>query len=315
MTASTKPEEQGTGTSVATTPRAPLPANIQASVDERRARNQMVTAIRSTQWGVNATPELARSIAEYCRQNNLDPVRHVELLGGRIYLTAALYDEKGAHLIRSGEIIPDEPDYINDDPRLEAIEKSGTEGAKAWAREESMRRLKARIQFNVPEKSLAAVVQRFRIASTGAVITGVNWCGGNGRKDPVGEAEPAKTAQTRARRRAWTQIADVIPGYAEIIRPLEATAKIVSAALPVSVVEQPGELTERERRQAAALQLNRGPDAQFDEDPYSDNARPTALWASESGDGRRIGGTAEPTREVIRRDPPATTEEQGELGA
>lgn len=209
-----------------------LSASRAAHIDEIRARNQMVTAIRNTAWGKDCTPDVQRAVAEYARQNNLDPVRHIEILGGRIYLTAALFDEKGAALIRAGVIIPDEPDYINADARLDELAAKGD----AWAVEESTRRIKLRIQYNVPEKSLAAVVQRFVVAQSGAVIVGVNWCGGNGRRDPVGDAEPAKTAQTRARRRAWTQIADIIPGYAEIIRPLEATARVVNESLPVATV-------------------------------------------------------------------------------
>ena len=222
------------GTAVATR-KAALPADIQARVDENRARNMMVTAIRGTQWGKDCSQEMARAVAQYCRENNLDPVRHVEILGGRIYLTAELYDEKGAHLLRSGEIIPDKPDYINADERLDKLASDGD----AWAIEERTRRLRLRIEHAVPEKAAAAVVQIFRLKS-GAAIVGVNWCGGGSRtRDPVGDAEPTKTAQTRARRRAWKQVADIVPGYAEIIKPLEGTAKIASEMLPVAVVEAP----------------------------------------------------------------------------
>jgi hypothetical protein len=229
MAAAAKPEEQPTaGTAVA--------RRVDARVAELKERNQLVAAIRGTQWGRDTSPEVARAVAHYCHENNLDPVRHVEILGGRIYLTSALYDEKGAPLLRAGVIVPDEPEYINADPRLDEQAKAGAE----WAVQESERRLKLRIQYNVPEKAAAAVVQRFRIASSGAVIVGVNWCGGGSKqRDPVGDTEPAKTAQTRARRRAWTQIADVIPGYAEVIRPLEIAAKVASEQMPVSVVDAP----------------------------------------------------------------------------
>lgn len=229
MAAAAKPEQEGTpGTAVA--------KRVDARVAELKERNQLVAAIRGTQWGRDTSPEVARAVAHYCHENNLDPVRHVEILGGRIYLTSALYDEKGAPLIRAGVIIPDEPEYINADPRLDEQAKAGN----GWAQEESVRRLKLRIQYNVPEKAAAAVVQRFRIASSGAVIVGVNWCGGGSKqRDPVGDAEPAKTAQTRARRRAWTQIADVIPGYADVIRPLEIAARVASEQMPVTVVDAP----------------------------------------------------------------------------
>lgn len=209
---------------------------VDARVAELKERNALVAAIRSTQWGKECSPEMQRAVAHYCHENGIDPVRHVEVLGGRIYLTSELYDEKGAPLIRDGIIIPDEPEYINADARLDELAADGYDEAKG----ESQRRKFLRAKYNVPEKAAAAVVQRFRIAASGAVIVGVNWCGGGSRqRDPVGDAEPAKTAQTRARRRAWRQIAEVIPGYAATIRPLEAAARIASEELPVSVVDAP----------------------------------------------------------------------------
>jgi hypothetical protein len=233
VTTTQKPEN---GEAIATRPRRELSPEVQARIEEKRAHNAVAAAIRGTQWGKDLSPEIHRSIAEYCRANNLDPVRHVELLGGRIYLTAELYDEKGAHLLRSGEILPDEPDYINVDERLDKLAAAG--GAEAVA--EQNRRMWERIKYNAPESAKATVVQRFHIARSGAVVVGVNWCGGGSRKsDPVGDSEPAKTAQTRARRRAWKQIADIIPGYAEIIQPLEATARVINETLPVSVIDAP----------------------------------------------------------------------------
>lgn len=209
---------------------------VDARVAELKERNALVAAIRSTQWGKECSPEMQRAVAHYCHESGIDPVRHVEVLGGRIYLTSELYDEKGAALIRAGVIVPDEPEYINADARLDELAAEGYEDAKG----ESQRRKFLRAKYNVPEKAAAAVVQRFRVAASGAVIVGVNWCGGGSRqRDPVGDAEPAKTAQTRARRRAWRQIAEVIPGYAEAIRPLEAAARITSENLPVSVVDAP----------------------------------------------------------------------------
>jgi hypothetical protein len=216
------------GTAVATRER------IDAQVAENKARNAVVAAIRGTQWGRDTTPDMARAVAQYCRENNLDPVRHVEILGGRIYLTAELYDEKGAALVRAGVVRPAEPDFIHADARLDELAKGGDE----WAITESTRRIRERIKHGVPEKALAAVVQRFHIQD-GATILGVNWAGGTGRRDPVGDAEPTKTALTRARRRAWKQIADIIPGYADAIRPIEVSARLASGELPVEVVEAP----------------------------------------------------------------------------
>ena len=228
MATQSKPES----TAVAKTEKAAkLPAEFQARVDEARQKNALIAAVRGTIWGKELNETAIRAVAQYCRENNLDAVRHVEVLGGRIYLTAEFYDERGAELVRQGTVQPDEPDYINADDRLEKLAATGDQ----WAADELVRRLRERIRYNVPENAKAAVVQRFRLTATGAVVTGVNWCGAGTKRDPVGDAEPSKTAQTRARRRAWKQIADVIPAYAAQVRPIEAAAKIVAPA--VAVVE------------------------------------------------------------------------------
>lgn len=227
----TSPATKEPGTAVATTDkRRALAPEHQQVIDENRARNAVIQQIRGTIWSKEMNEGQIRALAQYCRENQLDAVRHVEVLGGRIYLTAEFYDERGADLLRSGEIVPAEPDYINADPRLDEMAKRGDE----WAVEESTRRVRERIKWNVPESAKAAVVQRFIIAGNGKAVIGVNWCGAQGgKKDPVGDAEPTKTAQTRARRRAWKQIADVIPGYAAMVRPVEEAAR----ALPVMTVD------------------------------------------------------------------------------
>lgn len=232
------PNTNSPGTAVATRDeKKALPPELQAKVDDARMRRQIVQTIRGQIWGKDLSDMLTGAIARYCIENNLDAVRHVEVLGGRIYLTAELYMERGAPLIRAGVVHPHEPDYINADPRLEEMAKAGDE----WATAEQLRRKKLRIQYNAPEEAKAIVVQRFTLPSSGKDILGVNWCGGlkNNKRDPVGDAEPAKTAQTRALRRAWRQIADVIPEYGAQVRPLEEAAARLE--LPVAVVDRPAE--------------------------------------------------------------------------
>jgi hypothetical protein len=67
-------------------------ARVNENIAELRERNAMVAQIRGTQWGLGIM--------------GLDPVRHVEVLGGRIYLTAEFYQERGAKLIREGLVDP-----------------------------------------------------------------------------------------------------------------------------------------------------------------------------------------------------------------
>jgi hypothetical protein len=221
-------------TAAARTESTALAKRVDTRVAELKERNALVAAIRSTQWGRDTTPEMQRAVAHYCHENGLDPVRHVEILGGRIYLTASFYEERGAPLLRDGSVKKEVPDFIHADARLDKLASEGD----AWAKEEQTRRVRLRIQHGVPEAAAAACVQRFTLADGGTIV-GVNWCGGTGRRDPVGDAEPTKTAETRAARRAWKQIADVIPGYGELVRPVEASARVVSESLPVSVVDAP----------------------------------------------------------------------------
>ncbi len=202
----------------------------EARIAENKAKNRMAAAIRGTVWSKDLSAEGVYALAEYCRSNGLDPLRHIEVLGGKPYLTATLYEERAAPLIQSGALIPHEPEFINADARLDALAATGD----AWAIEESTRRIRARITHAVPEKAAAAVVQRITIASTGRTVVGVNWCGGGVRqRDPVGDAEPTKTATTRAGRRAWKQVAEVVPTFGQQFAALESaaddTAKVVIA--------------------------------------------------------------------------------------
>lgn len=228
-----------------------------AMLDERRARNTMAQMIRGTQWGIN-DQQTARAIANYCYENGVDPIRHVEVLGGRIYLTAVYYEEAGAALIAKGDVTRIERDHIEADARLDEAylegirfaddaQKAGQgEEATFWtteankARREIARRRILRIKHNVPEKALGAVVVRVWPAEMSEPIEGCNWAGGvrgkheSGKfKDPVGEAEPSKTAETRAARRAWKQLCTVVPSIA----PAVLLAEEEGAALEEIIAE------------------------------------------------------------------------------
>jgi len=227
-----------------------LAKRIDARMDEARARNAMIAQIRGSQWGLGLESRVARAVAHYCLESGLDPVRHVEVLGGRIYLTAEFYEERAAPFIRSGAIVPHEPEFINVDPRLDALVQDPDPETAAWAVAEQRRRTKARIEHNAPEAAVATCVRRATITATGKTIVGVNWCGGGTRKkykaggglvdgDPIGDLEPTKTSITRAGRRMWKQVADVIPDYGHVVKPIEARAVLLNEDLDAS--EKPGD--------------------------------------------------------------------------
>lgn len=228
-----------------------LPLDMQQQIELNRQRNMMQAAIRGTTWGKDIHPTIQRAIAEYCRLYGLDPQRHIEVLGGKIYPTATLYEERGAPLILAGIITKEEPEHINADARLDELAKAGDE----WAKEESMRRKRLRIKYNVPEKATGVVVQRMKVnglligQQTNTVIVGVNWCGGGVRvkkrkdgttyiDDPVGEAEPSKTAETRAARRAWKQIADAVGSFGGQFEQIETMMVSINTMLTQSNAEE-----------------------------------------------------------------------------
>ena len=214
--------------STAVTTRSSFGPDAEQRIAENKAKNRMAAAIRGTQWSKDLSAEGVYALAEYCRSNGLDPLRHIEVLGGKPYLTATLYEERAAPLIQSGALIPHEPEFINPDARLDALAATGD----AWAIEESTRRIRARIMHGVPEKAAAAVVYRITVAATGHTVVGVNWCGGGVRqRDPVGDNEPTKTAITRAGRRAWKQVAEVVPTFGQHFATLEQGAAETGKAI------------------------------------------------------------------------------------
>lgn len=235
-------------------------ANENARIAENRERNAMITAIRGTIWSKDLSEGQMRSIAQYCHKNALDPIRHIEVLGGRIYLTATLYEERAVPLIQQGLLVPHEPQFINNDARLDELAAEGDQ----WAKDEIVNRKRLRIEHNAPEKADAIVIYRITVAATGKTVVGVNWCGkglrveskevwaydaGSGKRkptgkfedkdmDPVGGNEPAKTAITRAGRRAWKQVAQAVPTWGEHFAHLSSEAELIGDAIVEEVAQE-----------------------------------------------------------------------------
>jgi hypothetical protein len=135
-------------------------------------------------WGKLISPMARAATIRYCFSIGADPFRHVNVLGGNIYLNAAFWMDLVASnpKFKRAEVL-----FIHDDTRA--------------SDEDRERRKALRIQYGVPEKAPgAAVVTLFYEGERGPFI-GVNWAGVR-EKDPVGIAEPTKTAETRAYRRA-----------------------------------------------------------------------------------------------------------------
>jgi len=200
------------------TPAAPL----SPAAAEMRARNQMVATIKGQMWSKELSDTQVRALAHYCNSNGLDASRHVEVLGGRIYLTADFYRERGAPLVQRGIVRVGQTRYINADPRLQKLADAGDE----WAKAELLERARQRIRFNAPEEAKAIAVVPLYVAGVEEPVLGINWCGGTGKRDPVGDAEPTKTAESRAERRAWRRVVEVVPEYGAAVQKVEVNAKL-----------------------------------------------------------------------------------------
>jgi len=246
-----------TSTAVATKPTETL----SPAAAEAKALRQMTVQIRGQQWGASCSPEVQWAVARYCLKNNLDAVRHVEVLGGRIYLTAEFYREMGAEFLLNGTIVPEEPRLIHADKRLDEMATAGDE----WAKGEREARIRARIQYGVDEDSPAAALVRFTLKS-GAPIVGVNWIQGPGgkKRDPVGQAEPTKTAITRAERRAWRQVVEAVPTFRDKVQHIEVSAKLATAEV--------ADIVSTETR--AALPATPTPMLTHGDDPYRTGETP-----------------------------------------
>lgn len=170
---------------------------------ERRRQEQMVRRaaqeIALMSWGKDLSQAARAAVAFFAYECGTNPVTHWIVLGGSLYDTSSLWLD----------LATSQPDYIgydvqhiNDDERL--------------ADEERHRRRALRAAHNVPEDVKgAAIVTIWKRLPNGQVraFSGVNHAGNrkgfNARKgaeglikDPIGEQDPGKTAETRAFRRA-----------------------------------------------------------------------------------------------------------------
>lgn len=179
-----QPKLEGDLLAMAKTPDERLTAYQLASAVRK---NQMVAAaakeLAATGWGQGISAYGRSAVIRYCLEIGADPMRHVFILGGSIYLNAEFYRE----LVASNPaFIRDTVQFIHDDVRA--------------TDEERALRKALRVEHGVPENAPGAALVTLYYRSRGP-FTGVNWAGVRD-KDPVGKAEPTKSAHTRAYRKA-----------------------------------------------------------------------------------------------------------------
>ena len=169
----------------------------------RRRQEQMVRRaaqeIALMSWGKDLSQAARAAVAFFAYECGTNPVTHWIVLGGNLYDTSLLWFD----------LATSQPDYegyesrhINDDDRLDDASRA--------------ERRSLRAKYNIPEDVKGAcIVTIWKRLATGQIraFTGANHAGNrkgfNARKgaeglikDPIGEQDPGKTAETRAFRRA-----------------------------------------------------------------------------------------------------------------
>lgn len=178
----------------------------QAIVDER-LQSHLVQQIRGATWGKEWNADTIAAVATWAREQDVDPITEIDVLGGNIYIKARRYERVLSQLIAAGVIEYARKDWVHVDKRLEKLADSGDAEAKA----ESLRRMKARIANNLSDEATAACVYRIKHRLMDQEVTGAKEYNPAGRADPVGKSHPTETIETRALRRAMLQLSEAMP--------------------------------------------------------------------------------------------------------
>lgn len=234
--------ENETGVAVATTVDAPTDKEIERireagakAVAHRREMSKVAKQIEGLEWGKGYSPMTRATIAEFVQVTRANPVIHIDVLGGKIYLNAEFWADR----IRTDPYFYDYEQYdisrsVEDAIRERAArmhERADTfaEGSdehrkwksRAYELEDEADDLNIRrARWSAPadvECVVETVIMRFINAApldeiragriSGETLEGYivevrecNWAGGL-KQDPVGNTHPAKSARTRSLRR------------------------------------------------------------------------------------------------------------------
>src|SRR3990167_8864674 len=202
MTAPTEP-----GSTVARRSPLALTPQQEAMIAERKLQSAMVQKIRGATWSQQWDAHTIAAVATWARQHDVDPITEIDVLGGNIYLRARHYERVLSRLIAAGQIDYARKDWVHIDARLEKLATQGSRDAVA----EAERRTMARIRYNLSDKADAACVYRIKHRRMAEEVTGAKEHVPGKRKDPVGDAMPMETVETRALHRAMLQLAAALP--------------------------------------------------------------------------------------------------------
>lgn len=202
MSTTQKPEP---GTAVSK--KRELTPQQQAIVDERRLHSHLVQQIKSATWGTQWNADTIAAVAAWARENDVDPITEIDVLGGTLYVKASYFIRILSQLVGAGMIDYHRADWVHVDKRLEKLADAGDQIAKA----ESKRRLRERIGHNLSDDATHACVYRIKHRLMNEEVTGAKEFVPGKRKDPVGEAMPMETIETRSIRRAMRKLEEAFP--------------------------------------------------------------------------------------------------------
>jgi len=168
------------------------------------------TAMAKLSWGSALSDVTRAAVCRWALENDVDPLRHFDILGNNIYPNARYYYDKVASEgnLHHDEVVIIAP-LVSIDFSKMPVSPAQRDELKAQAQEINAERLMLQMAYGVPEAinasgqhAAAAVVRLFW--NDGSMSEGCNWAGKYGQKkgDPVGEEHPVKTAITRAFRKA-----------------------------------------------------------------------------------------------------------------
>lgn len=259
------------------------------AVERQKAINTTTRQLAGMTWGSgyqavkgeDLSGATRYAIAQLCELTGANPALHLYILGGRPYLNADYWRERTAgqpHFVRSEQ----RNLSLRHIEELRALaDQAAADGDDEEAvklRREARELARARSHYSPPEwasEVVETIIYRYReTAPLGAIRTGqidgepwieevreCNWAGnrppnkkkdgGSYDSDPVGNAEPAKTARSRSYRRC------AIGAFSTTLSPIEHELRKLEEAIEAEFEV----IAEDRREERASLPTATGPQA------------------------------------------------------
>lgn len=211
------PTRADTAAAAKATPVGELSPQAQQMIAERKQHSALIAQLKGATWAKEIDENTIRAIAVWAKLHDVDAATEIDVLGGNIYVNAKEAYRRLGELTTAGEITKHGPiDWIHYEERLDKLAAAGDE----WATEEATRRLRLRIEHNVPEEATAAGIYRIWHRALSEPVVGCKWNqkgrkitinkkdGGTWEKqaDPVGDLFPMEAVESRAIRRAMLKL-------------------------------------------------------------------------------------------------------------